>query len=109
MKLISLELPRLWYNISKYLEDLEERKKINQKLDNILEMIKMEYNTKQDDTKTKLNINSEFRENNLMNILSSPQFLLNLSKINDLSKINEPIITNSANTINSTNLTTSYE
>ena len=27
----------------------------------------------------------------------------------DLSKINEPIITNSANTINSTNLTTSYE
>jgi len=88
-------------NISKYLEDLEERKKINQKLDNILEMIKSEHISKQNSRDMKLNAVSETtRENNLMNILTSPQFLLNLSKINDLGRINEQQTTNSLNTLN---------
>jgi len=94
-------------NISKYLEDLEERKKINQKLDNILEMIKSEHNFKQDNIRdTKINFNTETRDNNLMNILTSPQFLLNLSKINDLSRINEQ---HSSNIISTSTSSTSFE
>jgi hypothetical protein len=86
-------------NISKYLEDLEERKKINQKLDNILEMIKSEHISKQNNRDMKLNVGSETTsDNNLMNILTSPQFLLNLSKINDLSRLNEQQTSNIINT-----------
>lgn len=93
-------------NISKYLEDLEERKKINQKLDNILEMIKSDHNSKQDNIRdSKLNVNTDTRDNNLMNILTSPQFLLNLSKINNLSRINEQ---NPSNIINTTTSFESY-
>ncbi len=65
-------------NISKYLEDLEEKKKINQKLDNIFELIKSEHNIKQENVNSTKNV-----DNNLMNIITSPQFLLNLSKINE--------------------------
>lgn len=96
-------------NISKYLEDLEERKKINQKLDNILEMIKSDYISKQDYNRdSKTNVNIETRDNNLMNILTSPQFLLNLSKINDLLKTNEQQVSNIISTTTSSS-STSFE
>ncbi len=70
-------------NISKYLEDLEERKKINQKLDNILELIKLDYKNKYENDKAKTTVNTEFKDNNLMNLMTSSQFLLNLSKMNE--------------------------
>ena len=82
-------------NISKYLEDLEERKKINNKLDNILEILRLEHNIRQDNDKIKSN--SEFKDNNLINLLSSPQFLLNLSKINDKNTITQDNIINKTN------------
>lgn len=79
-------------NISKYLEDLEERKKINQKLDNILEIIKTDCCVKQDTT-SKPNNNNDLKDNNLLSILSSPQFLLNLSKLNEQNITNTQPIT----------------
>ena len=94
-------------NISKYLEDLEERKKINQKLDNILEIIKSEHNSKQDNKDSKSSINMDSRENNLINVLTSPQFLLNLSKINDLTRMNEYNTLNTLNTSSTSTSTTS--
>jgi hypothetical protein len=86
-------------NISKYLEDLEERKKINNKLDNIIEVLRLEHNIRQDNDKIKSN--SEFKENNLINLLSSPQFLLNLSKINDKNVITQDNVINKNNSTSS--------
>ena len=86
-------------NISKYLEDLEERKKINNKLDNIIEVLRLEHNMRQDNDKIKSN--SEFKENNLINLLSSPQFLLNLSKINDKNVITQDNVINKNNSTSS--------
>jgi len=96
-------------NISKYLEDLEERKKINQKLDNILEIIKLEYINKQENNKSiKPTINTEYKDNNLMNLLSSQQFLLNLSKMNEQNNINTMNHQNNLNNSNQQN-NLSYE
>ena len=93
-------------NISKYLEDLEEKKKINQKLDNIIEILKSESVIKQDNTRdVKLNNGLESKDNNLMNILTSPQFLLNLSKLNEQNLISS----NNMNNNQSTSVSTSYE
>ena len=87
-------------NISKYLEDLEERKKINNKLDNIIDMIKTEFISKQDNSNQnnyKSNINTEFKDTNILNLLTSTQFLSNLSKLNELNNLSN----NSSNNSNS--------
>ena len=67
----------------------------------------MDFVSKQDKRENRLNSNTETKDNNLINILSSPQFLLNLSKINDLSKINEQ--NNQTTTSQTTTTTTSFE
>ena len=73
-------------------------------------MIKSEHISKQNNRDMKLNVGSETtRDNNLMNILTSPQFLLNLSKINDLSRLNEQQAHNSINTSQSQSPPTSFE
>jgi hypothetical protein len=89
-------------NISKYLEDLEERKKINNKLDKIMDMIKYDFVSKQENQNNKSNISSEFKDSNILNLLTSTQFLTNLSKINELNNTS-----NQQNTTNQQN--TSYE
>lgn len=87
-------------NISKYLEDLEERKKINYKLDRIIEIINtnsyFKNNSKID---TDLNSNIEYKK--LLELFSSPQLYTNLSKLNNLD--NNFQINNSNS--NSTNIT----
>jgi hypothetical protein len=95
-------------NISKYLEDLEERKKINQKLDKIIEMINLDLIAKHD-ANDKKNISSESKEANLLNLLTSSQFLSNLSKISELNNTNNNMNNVNDSNVNSNTNTTSYQ
>ena len=94
-------------NISKYLEDLEERKKINNKLDKIIDMIKTDF--KQDNSnQNNYKLNAELKDTNILNLLTSTQFLSNLSKINELNNLqNQQNQQNTTNQYNQSN--TSYE
>lgn len=65
-------------NISKYLEDLEEKKKINYKLDKILELVNM--NVTQCNKMNNNILYGEYQNQSLFNSLP-PQLLTNLSKL----------------------------
>ena len=70
-------------NISKYLEDLEEKKNINKKLDKIIELIETNSNIK--------NIKNKDSKNFYDSVNISSELYNNLSKLNELVKPNNLI------------------
>lgn len=69
-------------NLSKYLEDLEEKKKINYKLDKIMELVNLNLSKTKNESQT--NYDEYFKTNqnqNLLNQQLSPQLLSNLLKL----------------------------
>jgi hypothetical protein len=73
-------------NLSKYLEDLEEKKKINYKLDKIIELVNVNL------TQSNKLVNSEknyagYQEQNIMNQLN-PQILAGLTNLSKLTQSN---------------------
>jgi hypothetical protein len=69
-------------NISKYLEDLEEKKNINKKLDKIIELIEIDSTVKNTKNKDSKNFYDS------VGMFSSPELYHNLSKLNELVKPN---------------------
>ena len=80
-------------NLSKYLEDLEEKKKINYKLDKIIDMVNLNLTQ----SNKLINSNNSCQEQNIFNQLN-PQILAgltNLSKLTQGNQLFQPIQTTS--------------
>ena len=73
-------------NISKYFEELEEKKKINSKLDKIMDFIN------KNETYYGTNNIQNNQDTNLFNLLSSPQIINSLTKLTNLIKTTDTTI-----------------
>ena len=79
-------------NLAKYLEDLEEKKKINYKLDKIIEMVNMNLSQSNKLMNSEKNYNG-YHEQNILSQLNqlNPQILSGLTNLSKLTQFNQPV------------------